>query len=201
MGTHMLDVLFSKIRKKILVLFFTNPEMEYHLREVVRCIQGGRGAVARELNALAEVGILDRNERANLVIYRANHGCPVYDEIHNLIVKTAGVADVLMAALSDLEDVSYSFIFGSTASGNLNGLSDIDVFVIGDIDFTDVSRALFSAEKTLRREISPVVYTEEEYTKKILERNHFVMNVLGKPMIMLIGDENELRAMGSEQPG
>jgi len=197
----MLDVLFSKIRKKILVLFFTNPDMEYHLREVVRCIQGGRGAVARELNALAEVGILDRNERANLVIYRANHGCPVYDEIHNLIVKTAGVADVLMAALSDLEGVSYSFIFGSSASGNLDGLSDIDVFVIGDIDFTDVSRALFSAEKTLRREISPVVYTEEEYTKRILERNHFVMNVLGKPMIMLIGDENELRAMGSGQPG
>lgn len=197
----MLDVLFSKIRKKLLVLFFSHPDTEYHLREVVRCIQGGRGAVARELNALAKVGILKRNERANLVIYQANQDCPVYDEIHNLIVKTAGVADVLLAALSDLEGVSYSFIFGSSASGNLDGLSDIDVFVIGDIDFTDVSRALFSAEKTLGREISPVVYTEEEYTKKILERNHFVMNVLGKPMIMLIGDENELRAMGSEQPG
>jgi predicted nucleotidyltransferase len=201
MGTYMLDVLFSKIRKKILVLFFTHPDTEYHLREVARCIQGGRGAVARELNALAEVGILVREERANLVIYSANHDCPVYDEIHNLIVKTAGVADVLLSALSNLEDVSYAFIFGSSASGNLDGLSDIDVFVIGDIDFTEVSRVLFPAEKTLSRDISPVVYSEEEYANKLLEHNHFVMNVLEKPIIMLIGDEDELRAMGSEQSG
>ncbi|OPL19872.1 MAG: hypothetical protein AVO35_02550 [Candidatus Aegiribacteria sp. MLS_C] len=197
----MLDVLFSKIRKKILVLFFTHPDTEYHLREVVRSIRGGRGAVARELNALAEVGILVREEKANLVIYSANHDCPVYDEIHRLIVKTAGVADVLLAALSDLEDVSYAFIFGSTAKGDLDGLSDIDVFVIGDIDFTEVSRVLLSAEKTLNREISPVVYTEEEYSTKLLQHNHFILTVLEKPIIMLIGDEDELRTMGSEQSG
>jgi len=197
----MLDVLFSKIRKKILVLFFTHPDKEYHLREVVRCIQGGRGAVARELNALSEVGILIRKERANLVIYSANHECPVYDEIHNLIVKTAGIADVLLAALSDLEGVSYAFVFGSSASGDLDGLSDIDVFVIGDIDFTEVSEVLFSAEKTLSREITPIVYSEEEIIAKLLQRNHFVMSVLEKPILMLIGDEDELRAMGSEQSG
>ncbi len=197
----MLDILFSKIRKKILILFFTHPDTEYHLREVVRCIQGGRGAVARELNALAEVDILVRKEKANLVIYSANHECPVFDEIHNLIVKTAGVADVLLSVLSNLESISYAFIFGSTASGDLDGLSDIDLFVIGDIDFTEVSRVLFSAKKTLGREISPVVYSEVEYANKLLERNHFVMNVLEKPIIMLIGDEDELRAMGSEQSG
>ena len=197
----MLDVLFSKIRKKILVLFFTHPDKEYHLREVVRCIQGGRGAVARELNALSEVGILIREERANLVIYSANHDCPVYDEIHNLIVKTAGVADVLLSVLSNLESISYAFIFGSTSSGDLDGLSDIDLFVIGDVDFSEVSRILFSAEKTLNREVTPVVYTEDEYANKLLECNHFVMNILEKPIIMLIGDEDELRAMGSEQSG
>lgn len=194
----MLDVLFSKIRKKILILFFTHPDKEYHLREVVRCIKGGRGAVARELKALAEVGILEREEKANLVLYRANHDCPVYSEIHNLIVKTAGVVDVLLATLSDLEGVSYAFIFGSSASGDLGGLSDIDMFVIGDIDFSEVSKVLYSAEKTLSREINPAVYTEVEFTNMLFEHNHFVMNVLEKPMIMLIGDEDELRAMGSE---
>ena len=196
----MLDVLFSKIRKKILVLFFTHPDTEYHLREVVRCIQGGRGAVARELNALAEVGILIRKERANLVIYSANHECPVYDEIHNLIVKTAGVADVLLSVLSNLESISYAFIFGSTASGDLDGISDIDLFVVGDVNFNEVSEVLFSAEKTLSREITPVVYSEEEIITKLLQSNHFVTGVLEKPIIMLIGDEDELRAMGSTQP-
>ena len=70
---------------------------------MVRRIQGGRGAVARELNALVEVGFLVREERANLVVYWANRDCPVYNEIHSLIVKTAGVADVLHAYDLDLQ--------------------------------------------------------------------------------------------------
>jgi len=201
MRTHMLDVLFSKIRKKILILFFTHPDQEYHLRQVVRSIQGGRGAVARELNALAEVGILVREEIANLVLYRVNHACPVYNELHGLVVKTAGIADVILNELSKLDGVSYAFIFGSSASGGMDELSDIDVFVVGDSDFAKVSGVLHSAEKTLNRQISPVTYTANDFTDRLLQKNAFIVNVLKKPIIMLIGEENELRAMGSEQPG
>jgi len=194
----MLDMLFSKTRKNILVLFFTHPDTEYHMREVVRCIQGGRGAVARELNALKKIGLLVREDRANLAMYKANRNCPVYDEIHKLIVKTAGVADVIRSALSDLCRISYAFIFGSASRGNLDLLSDIDVFVIGDITFAEVSGALHSAEKILNRDISQVVYSENEFSILVSKGNHFIMSVLDEPIIMLIGGEDDLRAVGSE---
>ena len=195
----MLEALLSEIKKKILILLFTHPDAEYHVREVVRLIQGGRGAVARELNALAEAGILVREDKRNLVIYKANRDCPVYDEIHNLIVKTAGIADVIASVLSDLNDISYAFIFGSSSRGDLDRLSDIDVFVIGETTFTDVSNALHSAEKKLNRDISPVVYSDKEFSHKVSQGNHFIMTVLKNPIIMLIGDEDELGTMGSEQ--
>ena len=113
----MLDALFSKTRRNILVLLFTHPDTGYHIREVVRCIQGGRGAVVRELNALAKAGILVRKSEGNLVIYQANRNCPVFQDIHNLIVKTGGIADVIRSALSNLDGISYCFIFGSTSRG------------------------------------------------------------------------------------
>ncbi|RKZ07592.1 hypothetical protein DRQ25_11235 [Candidatus Fermentibacteria bacterium] len=194
----MLDVLFSKTRRNILVLFFTHPDKGYHIREVVRCIQGGRGAVVRELNALAEAGILVRESKGNLVIYQANRDCPVFQDIHNLIVKTGGIADVIRSALSNLDGISYCFIFGSTSRGELDQISDVDVFVIGEVTFTEVSKALHSAQTTLGRNISPVVYSDNEFTVKVSQRNHFIMNVLNKPIIMLIGGEDDLRAMGSE---
>ncbi len=194
----MLDVLFSKTRKNILVLFFTHPDTGYHIREVVRCIQGGRGAVVRELNALEEAGILVRKSIGNLVIYQANRGCPIFKEIHNLIVKTGGIADVIRSALSNLDGISYGFIFGSTSRGGLDQISDIDVFVIGEVTFTEVSKALHSIQTTLGRNISPVVYSDNEFSLKVSQRNHFIMNVLERPIIMLIGGEDDLRAMGSE---
>ncbi len=194
----MLDVLFSKTRRNILVLFFTHPDKGYHIREVVRCIQGGRGAVVRELNALEKAGILVRKSIGNLVIYQANRDCPVFQEIHNLIVKTAGIADVIRSALSDLDGILYGFIFGSTSRGELDQISDIDVFIIGEVTFTEASIALHSAQKTLGRDISPVVYSDNEFSLKVSQGNHFLMNVLDKPLIMLIGGEDDLRAMGSE---
>ena len=194
----MLDVLFSNTKRKILVLFFTHPDTGYHIREVVRCIQGGRGAVARELNALTDAGILVRESKGNMVIYQANRDCPIYKEIHNLIVKTAGIADVIRSVLSDLDQISYAFIFGSTSRGEMDLMSDIDVFVIGELTFTEVSNALHSAQNTLERDITPVVYSDREFLLKVSQKNHFIMNVLDKPIIMLIGGEDDLRAMGSE---
>lgn len=200
-GTTMLDVLFSNTRRKILELFFSHPDNEYHLRGVVRRTGSGRGAVARELKTLADTGILARESRANLVIYKANRKCPVYKEIHNLVVKTTGVADVIRNALQALSNISFAFIFGGASRGTMDKISDVDVFVIGGNTFSEISKVLFVTEKRLDRSVSPVVYSLEEYSRKISERNLFILTVLENPIIMLIGDEDELRSVGSEQSG
>ena len=195
----MLDVLFSKTRKRILELFFTNPDGEYHLREVVRCTGSGRGAVASELKTLSEAGILTIERRANLAVYKANRECPVYAEIHGLVIKTSGIADVVKRALLELDGVSFAFIFGSTSRGEMDRLSDVDVLIVGTAAFSEISRVLSSAEKVLGRSVSPVVYTIDDFCKEVSEKNRFVVSVLEGSIIMLIGSEDELGGLGSEQ--
>jgi predicted nucleotidyltransferase len=193
----MLDAFFPRVKKKILVLLFTHPDEDFHLREIVRRVQGGKGAVERELKTLTEAGILIRKGKGSMVCFQANRNSHVFPEIHSLIVKTAGIADVVRSSIQNLEGIRFAFIFGSIAGGEMDRLSDVDVFVIGDATFTEVSAALFAAEETLGRKVTPVVYSQDEFNDRKVDQHHFIRRILEGPIIMLTGDEDELRAVGS----
>lgn len=62
----------------------------------------GRGAVQRELENLVDAGLVSRRKQGNQVHYQANPQTPIFQELKSLMVKTAGVADVLREVLSPL---------------------------------------------------------------------------------------------------
>ncbi|HUT62606.1 MAG TPA: nucleotidyltransferase domain-containing protein, partial [Anaerolineae bacterium] len=56
--------------------------------------------------------------------------------------------------------------YGSFAKRTFNSSSDIDVFIIGNVPFKEITKVLMDAQKTLGREINPTVYPEQECIKK-----------------------------------
>jgi len=192
--------LFSKTRCAILALLFSHPDQAFYLRQIVRACGRGVGSVQRELRQLTEVGILTRSVRGQLVYYQANRRCPVFEELKGLIVKTAGVAGVLQAALAPLADrIAVAFMFGSAARAQQRRDSDIDVAVIGEMAFPEVVAALATAQDNLAREINPVVYSAEEFRSKAVARQHFVSRVLKREKVFLIGDECELARLAAQR--
>jgi predicted nucleotidyltransferase len=110
--------------------------------------------------------------------------------------KTFGVADVIRQSLSSKADkIRAAFIFGSVARITDNKASDIDIMVIGGISFAEVSSSISQAEKSIQREINPVVYPVAEFKQKLKEGHHFLMTVLESEKIFLIGDEGELKRL------
>jgi predicted nucleotidyltransferase len=69
------------------------------------------------------------------VYYRANRDCPIYPELHGLLVKTAGIADVIREALGPVQGIQLAFIFGSIARGSGDTKSDVDVLIVGAVSF------------------------------------------------------------------
>ena len=59
--------LFGKTRRALLGLLFSRPDECFYLREVVRAVNAGQGAVQRELQQLAQAGIVCRTQRGNQV--------------------------------------------------------------------------------------------------------------------------------------
>ena len=185
--------LFGKTRQALLGLLFGRADQE-HLQESLIQLAGlGRGTVQRELEFLARAGVVRRTVRGRQVYYQANSESPIYGELRGLVVKTGGVADVLRAALAPLADrVRVAFIYGSVARGAERRASDVDVMVIGDVSFSDVSDALGKAQEAMGREVNPSVDALADLRSKLAAKQHFLRSVLKSEKIFLIGDEHEL---------
>jgi predicted nucleotidyltransferase len=191
------SVLFPGYRRRVLGLLLLHPEESLHGREIARRTGLPAGTLTRELNRLAEVGLLNRVKRGNQLVYSANRNSPIFAELAGILRKTSGLADVIAEALEPLADkIDVAFIFGSVARGVETEGSDVDVLIIGSIDFGTVVDALHPAQQQLAREINPKVFSAQGWRSKLKEKNPFVADVLAKKKILLIGDEHGLAEPG-----
>jgi uncharacterized protein len=187
------DLLGSRLRAKVLGWLFTHADESFFVRQLTALLDLDSANLSRELARLEKMGLLISTTSGKQKYYQANQKSPIFNELHSLMVKTAGVADVLRSALNPAsEQIKVAFIFGSMASRTEDRASDIDVMIIGYILFGDVVDLFSLAEKTLGREVNSVVYPVEEFQKKVKSDHHFVKTVLEGEKIFLIGDENEL---------
>jgi predicted nucleotidyltransferase len=189
---NLASLLFGAYRRDALALLLLRPEASFHVREMARITGKAPGTMLRELNALAEAGVLTRRRFGNQVHFRANPECPIYEDLRNILKRTAGVADVLREALEPLADrISAAFVYGSVARGDERPASDLDLMIIGEVSFADVIGALPQAHDVLRREINPTVYPAAEFRLKAREEP-FLGRVLADKKIFVIGNENDL---------
>ena len=188
------SLLFSEYRKRILGLLLLNPEATYHVRELARLTDTSAGTLHKELSKLTAGGILKSKKVGNQVHYSANLLCPIFNELASILRKTSGLVDVLASALAEAENqIRFAFVFGSAARGEQETNSDIDVMLVGDLSFADAVQNLHSSQAILQREINPVVYSMEEFKRRIENDDSFINEVLAKPKLFIIGADHELR--------
>lgn len=187
------SLLFGEYRQRTLGLLLLNPEASYHVRELARLTGTSAGTLHKELTKLTAGGILQRKQIGNQVHYSANLSCPIFDELASILRKTSGLADVLAKALIGLENkIEFAFVFGSVARGDQQTNSDVDVMLIGSLSFSDAVQALHATQAVLQREVNPVVYSQEEFNRRVKNSDSFIKEVLAKPKLFIIGKENEL---------
>ncbi len=187
------SLIFSEYRKRILGLLLLNPNASYHVRELARLVNAPPGTIHKELVKLTAGGILQSKKVGNQVHYSADMQCPIFEELAGILRKTSGLVDVLAEALVSVShEISLAFIFGSVARGEQSTNSDVDVMFIGSISFGDAVQALYSTQAILQRELNPVVYSVEEFKRRIENNDSFIKEVLAKPKLFIIGTEHEL---------
>ena len=182
------SALFGKTRRAVLALFFSHPDESFYLREIERVTGTAHGAVQRELKRLSDAGIITRSARGRIVYYRANRQSALFDELHGLVLKTAGLADVLRAALAPLADtIDIAFVYGSMARGTVAADSDVDLMVVGDVDEMALHKAIEKAEKQLARPVNYTLLSHGEFKRRRAEKAGFLARVLAGPKIGIIG--------------
>jgi predicted nucleotidyltransferase len=188
-----IEFMFSPYRRELLARLLLRPDEQFHVRELERMTGISAGSLHRELKAMAESGLLRREQIGNQVFYKADINCAIFNELAAIFRKTIGIADLLKDALAKLAGkIKVAFVFGSMASGKATAGSDLDVCVIGDVSLREVVAALAPLKQTLRRDINPVVMTASEFTKQLAAKDRFIRSLLGEPKLFAIGNDDEL---------
>jgi len=188
-------ILSSRVRAKIFRLLFGLNEKELHMREMERQAALSLGTIRQDLQKLVKLDLVKARRDGNRLYYRANTDHPLFSEIRNLVLKTAGLVEVLKSAL-DREGIEVAFIFGSLARSKERAESDVDLMVIGTIGLRSLSSRLAGVPEQIGREINPHALSIEEFRRRKQNGNHFLSNVLESPKLFIIGSENDLEAMG-----
>ena len=187
-------ILSSKTRAELFRLLFGTNDKALHMRDIERRSGFAIGTIQGELKKLSELDLVLKEIDGNRTYFRANKNHPLYNDIHNLVLKTTGLVDVLRNAL-DTQRIKLAFVFGSLARGETSADSDIDLMVIGNIGLRDITALLSNTQEIIFREINPHVYSENDFMEKFKENDHFVSQVFDGPKIFIVGNEDELKAM------
>ena len=192
--TTVADALFSRSQQRVLSVIFGNPGRSFYANEIIARAGAGNGAVQRELAKLEGAGLVRVTRVGNQKHYQVNANAPVFGPLHELVLKTSGLADVLRNSLATISSgIIAAFVYGSIAKGQDGAGSDIDLMVISDdLAYPEIFKALETASRRLGRPVNPTVYSVSELEKRTRERNSFVVRVLKQPKIWLIGGEDDL---------
>ena len=156
------------------------------------------GPVQREMRQLVDAGLVNRKTVGSQTLYSANRESPVFREIRGLVTKTVGMHDVLANALKPLKNkINLAFVYGSIARSREHQQSDVDLMVVGNVDFDQIVEQIRDAEKILNREINSTVYSIREFTMKL--GGNFLTNVLSEKKLFIIGGEDDLRSLGQKR--
>jgi hypothetical protein len=79
------------------------------------------------------------------------------------------------------------FIYGSFAKSAAGAKSDIDLFIVGNIDENQLIPLVHESERALNREINYTLMRPGELEQRKREGEPFVTNVLKEPKLMIIG--------------
>ncbi len=158
----MLDTLISsKTRIKLLLKFFLNSNATAYLRSLESEFGESSNAIRLELNKFENAGMLTSSMQGNKKIFRANVQHPLFNDMHNIILKYVGLDSIIENVVKRLGEVQKVYLTGAFSRG-LN--SDvIDLIIIGNVDKVYLIRLVEKAEKLIQRKIRYLVYKEDEF--------------------------------------
>lgn len=189
----MLEKIFtSKARVRLLQLFLSHRSQKYYQRQLEKILDMNIRSLQVEISNLLGIGFLQKEKDGNRIYYSVNEKFPLLEELYRLIFKGSFLIEELKVLLEN-KKIDIAFIYGSAGKGDLLEGSDIDLFIVGEIDSYKIHRAIEGIEKNFSRVINYVVYTKKEIYKKVKAKDGFITEVLGDKKIYLKGDEDGFR--------
>lgn len=161
MTTIFSGLITSKMRIRILMRLFLNPEQNAYLRELADEFNASPSHIKEELNNLTETGLLIRKKEGRQVLFSANHSHPIFNELNSMVKKALGMDKILDSIIKRLGNLEKAFLVDDYAEGKDTGI--IDLVLIGDIDRDNLLDLAIKTEKYIDRKIRTLTLSRQEF--------------------------------------
>ncbi|MCL2110217.1 hypothetical protein FWH30_01380 [Microgenomates group bacterium] len=185
------DFITSRVRVKILELFYADPEQLYYIREVTRKVDEEINAVRRELNSMVGRGILKTENRGNRAYFYVNKAYTYFPELQQMVLKSGKLATQMRRLHHKLGKVEFVMFSNQFINRRQEKVKELDILVVGDIVIPELEVLIKEEEKKLGREINYMVLNGGEFRMRKQRRDGFITEALYGKKVMVIGDEEE----------
>lgn len=185
------DFMISRVRAKVIELFFTNPENMYYVREITREIKEEINAVRRELDRMLGYGLIKSEKRGNRLYYFLNKRYLYYQELEQMVAKSIGLGKKIRKLRRKLGTLNFVMFAGRYVRGLPPRNEEVDILIVGEVVLPELETLVKEEEKKLGREINYSVFSEEEFSFRKTRRDPFVMGILYATRVMIIGSEDD----------
>ncbi|MCL2787842.1 MAG: ArsR family transcriptional regulator [Micrococcales bacterium] len=176
----------SDVQLLVLGATYLESERRFSIPELVERTGKPQPTVAREVERLAQAGLLESELRSGRRMVWAATTSPIFHELKALLVKTIGPKAMIEAQLTGVPGIDHAAIYGSWAA-RFHGEpgpqpNDIDVLVVGAPDVTQVRAAADRASRSVGRDVNVSVLDPKEWSKA---KTGFISHVKNGPLIEL----------------
>lgn len=191
--TGLNDIITSKVRIKILELFFSNTSEMYHVRGIVREAREEINAVRRELARLENAGILKNESRGNRLYYWLRTDYPFFGDLISMVAKSTGLGGKIIENRKKVGKMSFVMFSGAFVRRKERKRdNDVDILVVGDIVLPELANLIREEESKREQEVNYTVMSRDEYEFRKKRRDPFLLGILYRSRVMIIGDEEDL---------
>ena len=187
------DIITSKVRIKVLEVFYSNPKEMYHVRGLVREVKEEINAVRRELTRLESAGLLRKETRGNRIYYWPREDYPMYGDLISMVAKTKSIGGEMVTNKTKLGKPTFIMFSGKFSRYEKRRREDdVDILVVGEVVLPELASIIRAEESKRGHEINYTVMSREELDFRKKRRDPFIQSVLSNSRIMVIGDEDLL---------
>lgn len=188
----MQDFMISRVRVKLLKIFFERPQELYYVRQLTRMAEEEINAVRRELNRLSKKGVLRSEKRGNRLYYYLNPSYDFYEDLLSLVAKSTGVGGDIRKNRPKLGKIKFAMLSGKFVRNLKSQQNEVDLLIVGEIVLPELAALVRKEEARRETEINYTVMKQDEFMFRKDRRDPFLLGILSKSRIMIIGDEEGL---------
>ncbi|MFA6005613.1 MAG: hypothetical protein WC775_03980 [Patescibacteria group bacterium] len=187
----MLYSLFSgRAKTKALFLLYEHPREKFHMRQIERLTHERINSVRSALIALTKEGVCSKEAIGKKTFFQANQNYVFFDELLRIVAKNTGLGGRIVKEKLKLGKIKTAFLSLGFYRQLARTTEDIDLFIVGSVPVAEIAKVAKEEGDKRGVEINYSVMTPEEFVFRKKNKDPFLLSILQKGRLVLIGNED-----------